>query len=66
MGGKLLTFTGQGITADATTDPGLAATCQISMVAVTFTADVPSIIPGWQLQVHVSSHGPLEQFVNHP
>jgi hypothetical protein len=69
LGGKLLDFStlpNSGVTAGATYDPNSTAACKVSQVAVTFTADVPSLIPGWRLQVHVESHGPLEQFVGHP
>lgn len=69
LGGSLLDFQtlpNSGITADGTYDPDSPDLCKVSQVSVTFTANVPSLIPGWHLQVHVESHGPIEQLVNHP
>ena len=69
LGGSLLDFQtlpNSGITADGTYDPDSPNECKMSQVSVTFRADVPSLIPGWHLQVHVESHGPIEQLVNHP
>ena len=54
------------VTPTSTNDPNMLGACQISRVDVTLTADVPSVIPGWNLTINVHAGGPLEQPVRHP